>query len=67
MGNAACMKAKSITDSAFAIPAGYTESKGYGEMGGSAQQREQMMQRLTPEQKKQVEDMMKQYQQGGAK
>jgi Spy/CpxP family protein refolding chaperone len=26
-----------------------------------------MMQRLTPEQKKQVEDMMKQYQQGGAK
>ena len=59
---ATSVKAQSVPDSVFAIPAGYTESKGYGEMGGTSPQ-----QRLTPEQKKQVEDMMKQYQQGGAK
>ena len=67
---ATSVKAQSVPDSAFAIPAGYTESKGYGGMGGASgaqQQREQMMQRLTPEQKKQMEEMMKQYQQGGAK
>ena len=67
---ATSVKAQSVPDSAFAIPAGYTESKGYGGMGASgnaAQQREQMMQRLTPEQKQQVEEMMKKYQQGGAK
>jgi Spy/CpxP family protein refolding chaperone len=30
-------------------------------MGPSQQQRDQMMQRLTPEQRKQVEEMMKQH------
>ena len=54
----------SVPDSAFAVPSGYTESKGYGGMGGmgpSQQQRDQMLQRLTPEQRKQVEEMMKQH------
>jgi len=67
---ATSVKNQSVPDSAFAVPAGYTESKGYGGMGagGDAQkQREQMMQQMTPEQRKQVEEMMKKYQQGGAK
>jgi len=61
---ATSVKPQSVPDSAFAIPSGYTESKGYGGMmppGGGAQQREQMMQNLTPEQRKQVEEMMKQH------
>ena len=61
---ATSVKSQSVPDSAFAIPSGYTESKGYGGMmppGGGAQQREQMMQNLTPEQRKQVEEMMKQH------
>jgi hypothetical protein len=61
---ATSVKSQPVPDSAFAIPSGYTESKGYGGMGGmgpSPQQREQMMQRLTPEQRKQVEEMMKQH------
>jgi uncharacterized protein DUF4412 len=64
------VKNQSVPDSAFAVPAGYTESKGYGGMGAggdAAKQREQMMQQMTPEQRKQVEEMMKKYQQGGAK
>jgi len=66
---ATSVKAQSVPDSAFAVPAGYTESKGYGGMpsGGGPQSREQMMQNLTPEQRKQVEEMMKKYQSGGAK
>jgi hypothetical protein len=65
---ATSVKSQSVPDSAFVVPAGYTESKGYGGMGGDAQkQREQMMQQMTPEQRKQVEEMMKKYQQGGAK
>jgi hypothetical protein len=58
---ATSVKSQSVPDSAFAIPSGYTESKGYGGMGPSQQQRDQMMQRLTPEQRKQVEEMMKQH------
>jgi hypothetical protein len=61
---ATSVKSQSVPDSAFAVPSGYTESKGYGGMGGmgpSQQQRDQMMQRLTPEQRKQVEEMMKQH------
>lgn len=66
---ATSVKAQSVPDSAFEVPAGYTESKGYGggPSGNAQQQREQMMQQLTPEQRKQVEDMMKKYQSGGAK
>ncbi len=68
---ATAVKPQSVPDSAFAVPAGYTESKGYGGMGGAAgdaqQRRDQMMQQLTPEQRKQVEEMMKKYQQGEAK
>ena len=65
---ATSVKNQSVPDSAFAVPAGYTESKGMGGAAGDAQQRrEQMMQNLTPEQRKQVEEMMKKYQQGGAK
>jgi hypothetical protein len=64
---ATSVKSQSVPDSAFAIPAGYTESKGFGGMmapGGAS--REEMLQKLTPEQRKQVEEMMKQHQ-GGAK
>jgi Domain of unknown function (DUF4412) len=67
---ATSVKSQSVPDSAFSVPADYTESKGYGGMGagGDAQkQREQMMQQLTPEQRKQVEEMMKKYQGGSAK
>ena len=66
---ATSVKAQSVPDSVFAVPAGYTESKGYGGMGSgdAQQQRDQMMQKLSPEQRKQVEEMMKKYQQQGAK
>jgi alkaline phosphatase len=66
---ATSVKSQSVPDSAFAVPAGYTESKGYGGMGGGdpQKQREQMMQQLSPEQRKQVEEMMKKYQGGAAK
>jgi len=66
---ATSVKAQSVPDSLFKVPAGYTESK--GGMGGSMtpqqqqQMRDQMLQRLSPEQRKQVEEMMKQ--QGGGK
>jgi uncharacterized protein DUF4412 len=62
---ATSVKAQSVPDSAFKVPAGYTESK--TGMGGSMnpdqqkQMRDQMMQRLSPEQKKQMEEMMKQH------
>lgn len=68
------VKSQSVADSAFKIPAGFTESKGgmgAGMGGGSMspeqqqQMREQMMQKLTPEQKQQLEQMMKQRQGGG--
>ena len=71
---ATSVKAQSVADSAFKIPADFTESKGgmgAGMGGGSMtpeqqqQMREQMMQKLTPEQRKQVEQMMKQRQGGG--
>jgi len=61
---ATSVKSQSVPDSAFAIPSGYTEGKGHGGMmspGAGAQQRDQMMQNLTPEQRKQVEEMMKQH------
>jgi len=57
------VKKQSVPDSAFRVPAGYTESK--GGLGGSMtpdqqkQMRDQMMQRLTPEQRQQMEEMMK--------
>jgi len=62
---ATSVKAQSVPDSAFKVPAGYTESK--SGLGGSMtpdqqkQMRDQMMQRLTPEQRKQMEEMMKQH------
>ena len=66
---ATAVKAQSVPDSAFAIPAGYTEAKGIGgrwpPAGGAQQRREQMMQQLSPEQRQQVEEMMKQH--GGGK
>jgi Domain of unknown function (DUF4412) len=65
---ATSVKSQSVPDSAFAIPAGYTESKGFGGMsspGDTQQRKEQMMQQLSPEQRKQVEEMMKKYQEGG--
>lgn len=61
---ATSVKAQSVPDSAFKIPAGYTESKGHGGMmppGDAQQRREQMMEQLSPEQRKQVEEMMKQH------
>jgi len=66
---ATSVKSQSVPDSTFEVPSGYTESKGYGGMGGgdAAQQREKAMQQLTPEQRKQVEEMMKKYQSGAAK
>ena len=66
---ATSVKSQSVPSSAFDVPAGFTESKGYGGMssGNAQQQREQMMRQLTPEQRKQVEEMMKKYQSGGAK
>ena len=68
---ATSVKSQSVPDSAFEVPSGYTEGKGYGGMmggGGDAQQqREKAMQQLTPEQRKQVEEMMKKYQQPEAK
>ena len=66
---ATSVKSQSVPSSAFDVPAGFTESKGYGGMssGNAQQQREQMMQQLTPEQRKQVEEMMKKYQSGAAK
>jgi hypothetical protein len=62
---ATSVKSQSVPDSAFAIPAGYTESKGFGGMVPGGGNRDQMLQKLTPEQRKQVEEMMKQ-RQGGA-
>ncbi|HSP19711.1 MAG TPA: DUF4412 domain-containing protein, partial [Myxococcaceae bacterium] len=71
---ATSVKSQSVPDSAFKIPAGFTESNagmgagmGAGSMTPEQQQqmREQMMQKLTPEQRKQVEQMMKQRQGGG--
>ena len=65
---ATSVKSQSVPDSAFAVPAGYTESKGFGGMGApGGASREEMLQRLSPEQRKQVEEMMKKYQSGGAK
>jgi hypothetical protein len=63
---ATSVKKQSVPDSAFRVPAGYTESK--GGLGGSMtpdqqkQMRDQMMQRLTPEQRQQMEEMMKKHQ-----
>jgi hypothetical protein len=61
------VKEQPVPDSAFAIPAGYTEVK-MGEGGLSTDQREQMrdqmkkaMENMSPEQKKQLEEMMKQH------
>jgi uncharacterized protein DUF4412 len=65
---ATSVKAQSVPDSAFRVPAGYTESKGFGGMtapGDAQQRREQMLQQLSPEQRKQVEEMMKQHGGGG--
>jgi len=45
--------AKSVPSSAFQIPAGYTEGSAYGGMTGGA------MDKLTPEQQKQLQEMMK--------
>ena len=61
---------KSVPASLFEIPAGYTKQEGMmGGMGvmASPEQQEQMrkaMENLTPEQRKQIEDMMKARQQG---
>ena len=64
---ATSVKSQSVPDSAFKVPSGYTESKGYGGSMTPEQQqmRDQMMQRLTPEQRQKVEEMMKQH--GGGK
>ena len=64
---ATSVKAQSVPDSAFKVPAGYTESKGYGGMSTEQQQqmREQMMKQLSPEQRQKIEEMMKQH--GGGK
>jgi Domain of unknown function (DUF4412) len=55
------VKAQSVPDSVFRVPAGYTETQpGRGMM--TPEQQEQMkkaMDRLTPEQKKQMEELMK--------
>jgi Domain of unknown function (DUF4412) len=47
------VEAKSVPASAFQIPSGYSEGSGFGGMGGGA------MNKLTPEQRKQLEEMMK--------
>lgn len=67
---ATSVKSQSVPDSAFKVPAGYTEGKsGFG--GGTltpAQQQEmknKMMEHLTPEQRQKMEEMMKQH--GGGK
>ncbi len=62
---ATSVKAQSVPDSMFKVPAGYTEGRGAGMGPGMSspqqqQMRNQMMERLTPEQRKQVEEMMKQ-------
>jgi Domain of unknown function (DUF4412) len=62
---ATSVKAQSVSDSMFKVPEGYTEGRSAG-MGPPQQQqqqqqmRDQMLQRLSPEQRKQVEEMMKQ-------
>ena len=58
---ATSVKSQSVPDSAFAIPSGYTETKGFGGMAPGPQRRDQMLQQLSPEQRKQVEEMMKQH------
>ena len=63
---ATSVKSQSVPDSAFKVPAGYTEAKGSGGMSGMTpeqqkQMRDQMMQNLTPEQRQKVEEMMKQH------
>lgn len=69
---ATSVKAQSVPDSMFKVPADYTEGRGSGVGPGPSssqqqqQMRDQMLQRLTPEQRKQVEEMMKQHQ-GGEK
>ena len=61
---------KSLPASMFEIPAGYTKQEGMMGAAGvmaSPEQQEQMrkaMENLTPEQRKQIEDMMKARQQG---
>ncbi len=65
---ATSVKSTSVPDSAFKIPAGYTESKTGGGMMNSEQRqqmRDQMMQRLTPEQREKIQEMMKQHGGGG--
>jgi hypothetical protein len=66
---ATSVKSQSVPDSAFKVPAGYTEAKaGYGGAMTPEQQqqlREQMMQRLTPEQRQRMQEMMKQHGGGG--
>jgi hypothetical protein len=62
---ATSVKSQSVPDSAFKVPAGFTESKGWGGMSGMTpdqqkQMHDQMMQNLTPEQRQKVEEMMKQ-------
>ena len=65
---ATSVKAQSVPDSMFKVPAGYTEGRGSGMGPGMSsphqpqhqQMRDQMMERLSPEQRKQVEEMMKQ-------
>jgi hypothetical protein len=64
---ATSVKSQSVPDSAFKIPSGYTESKAAGASMSPDQQqqmRQQMMERLTPEQRKQVEEMMKSHGEG---
>jgi hypothetical protein len=57
------VQAKSVSSSDFEIPAGYTESKG-GMGAFTPQQRDEMMkkamERMTPEQRQKMEEMMKQ-------
>lgn len=57
-------KRQSVPASTFELPAGYTEQKGFGGMPGmgggeAAKQMEEAMKRLSPEQRKQLEQMMK--------
>src|SRR5262249_46455217 len=50
---ATSVKKQSVPDSAFKVPAGFTEAQGYGGMTADQQKqmRDQMMQNLTPEQR----------------
>jgi hypothetical protein len=59
------VQAKSVSSSEFEVPAGYTEAKAGSGGAFTPQQREEMMkkamERMSPEQRQRVEEMMKQH------